>query len=161
LIILSLLYIYVSYLCAWLSDRKYKNIIFKYLNIYIIFQYNINIFGLNRNIYTKLKYMHILPGERKLGSIDLVASLHSSDSWYIVKCDQRALLPCLFCNPWLHTRSNRSQRLATRVFSSTSDKDSPPWPSATASDPIFSTNILFVLDLQSLLQKWWFYNYNS
>jgi hypothetical protein len=68
--------------------------------------------------------------------MDLLLSLHSSSCWYMTRWDQRPLLPCLFCKPWLQTLSSRSHRLATRVFSSTSDKDSPPWPKAAASEPV-------------------------
>lgn len=55
------------------------------------------------------------------------------------------LLTCLTCRPWLHILSKRSHRLAIRVFSSTPVIFTSPWPSSTASRPIFSTNILLVL----------------
>lgn len=53
-------------------------------------------------------------------------------------------LTCLTCRPWLHILSKRSHRLAIRVFSSTPVIFTSPWPSSTASRPIFSTNILLV-----------------
>jgi hypothetical protein len=58
---------------------------------------------------------------------------------------------CLFCSPCDQIRSSRSHKLAMRVFSSTPSRElSPlPCPSSTASVPIFSTNIRFVLLLQS------------
>lgn len=51
---------------------------------------------------------------------------------------------CLTCSPWLQILSSRSHRLAMSVFSSRPVMLASPWPSSTASRPIFSTSILLV-----------------
>lgn len=65
-----------------------------------------------------------------------------------------SFLTCLTCSPWLQILSSRSQRLAIRVFSSTPVMLTSPWPSSTASRPIFSTSIRFVcMETDTLTQK--------
>lgn len=53
-------------------------------------------------------------------------------------------LTCFRWILWLKILSRKSQRLAMRVFSSTPDLFTSPWPSSTASCPILNTSIFFV-----------------
>lgn len=90
------------------------------------------------------------PGVRKLGSIGLDVSVHCSNSWKLVRCIHRADLPNLCWSPWDQILSSKSHREAIIVFSSTPTMDtSTPRPRSTASVPIFSKSIFFVLLLQS------------
>lgn len=59
-------------------------------------------------------------------------------------CAGAGALTCLTCSPWLQILSSRSHRLAIRVFSSSPVMLASPWPSSTASRPIFSTSIRLV-----------------
>lgn len=54
------------------------------------------------------------------------------------------LCTCLTCRPWLQILSSRSHKLAMSVFSSTPVMLTSPWPSSTASRPIFSTSMRLV-----------------
>jgi len=69
--------------------------------------------------HNMVNFCQKLPGVRKFGLMGFDVSLHSSSSWKFSKCDQRADFPIFLCKPCDQTRSSKSHRLATNVFSST------------------------------------------
>ena len=69
------------------------------------------------------------------GTITLVMKGYS-----VIRCIH---ITSLVVNPWLHTLSSRSHKLAISVFSSTPETLASACPRSTASCPIFCTRIFF------------------
>ena len=64
-------------------------------------------------------------------------------------------LAFLVCRPCDQILSNKSHKLAMRVFSSTPLTEASLWPSSTASWPIFSTNIFLVWKISQVFFHMW------